>query len=123
VWTAWLPAGPIATIGRMAGEALAAATGVVGGPPPAWHEAEVAGDLLGLPVTAVERHLTFRYASADGLLTEFETNHPFWRTVRATVDGAWPELRERMLAALTDGNEDAESYLTTSTYRILTATT
>jgi hypothetical protein len=38
------------------------------------------------------------------------------------VDEAWPELRERMLAALTDGNEDPDSYRTTSTYRILTAT-
>lgn len=123
VWTAWLPAGPIATIGRMAGEALAAATGMVGAPPPAWHEPGAAAELLGLPVIAVERRLPFRSASAEALLESFETDHPFWRTVRATVDTEWPALRARMLAALTDGNEDAESYLTTSTYRILTATT
>jgi SAM-dependent methyltransferase len=122
VWTAWVPAGPIAAIGRMAGEALAAATGMVGGPPPAWHEPDAAGELLGLRVRAVERQLGFRYASADALLTEFETNHPFWRTVKATVDTEWGPLRERMRAALTDGNEDTDAYLTTSTYRILTAT-
>jgi SAM-dependent methyltransferase len=122
VWTAWLPAGPIAAIGRMAGEALAAATGAVGPPPPAWHEPETAAELLGLPVRAVERHLPFHAPSAEALLTSFETDHPFWRTVRATVDTEWPALRARMLAALTDGNEDTDSYLTTSTYRILTAT-
>jgi SAM-dependent methyltransferase len=121
-YTAWVPAGPIAAIGRMAGEALAAAAGAPPAPPPAWHEPDVASELLGLSVSAVERRLAFRYGSADGLLTEFETHHPFWRTVRATVDGAWASLRERMLAALTEGNEDPDSYLTTSTYRILTAT-
>jgi SAM-dependent methyltransferase len=121
VYTAWLPAGPIAAIGRMAGEALAAATGMVGGPPPAWHDPEVASGLLGRPVAAVERRLAFRYSSADGLLTEFETHHPFWRAVRAAVGAEWPALRERMLAALTEGNEEPPGYLTTSTYRILTA--
>jgi hypothetical protein len=95
---------------------------VVGAPPPAWHEPGAAAELLGLPVQAVERRLPFRYPSADGLLASFETDHPFWRTVRATVDTEWAPLRERMLAALTDGNEDPDSYLTTSTYRILTAT-
>ncbi|HEY2833307.1 MAG TPA: methyltransferase domain-containing protein [Sporichthyaceae bacterium] len=122
-YSAWLPAGPIATIGRMAGEALAATTGTPAAPPPAWHEPEVAGGLLGLPVTAVERSLRFSYASAEGLMVAFETEHPFWRTVRATVGEQWPTLRERMLAALAEGNEDPDAYRTTSSYRIVTATT
>jgi SAM-dependent methyltransferase len=120
-YTAWLPVGPIAAVGRMAGEALAAATGTPAAPPPAWHEPAVAGELLGLPVTAVERQLTFRQPSAEALLVSFETEHPFWRMVRAGVGEEWPALRERMLAALVEGNEDGAGYRTTSSYRILTA--
>ena len=125
VMTAWVPGGPIGEIARIAGAAVAAATGT----PPAqrfpWHEEDRLRDLaatFGMSVQVADRTLAFTAASPEAYLAGETEHHPAALSTLAVLDrhGDVAAVRQRMLAALRDGNEDPAAFRATSRYRILT---
>ncbi len=66
--------------------------------------------------------IVVRGDSPEAWMAEQEEHHPAWRWGRLTLGAdAWAPLRERMVAALAEGNEDPGAFLTTSRYLVVRA--
>jgi SAM-dependent methyltransferase len=128
VISAWIPGGAISESARVARETVRRAVGAPAGPPPfAWHDRDALAPLLEphgfAAIDVAEEHHTFTGASpAEYLATEFES-HPMWVAGRAILEprGELDALRDRMLAILEAGNEDAAAFRVTSRYVVATA--
>ena len=60
--------------------------------------------------------------SPEAWLAEQEEHHPAWRWASRTLGPeAWAPVREGMIAALAEGNEDPGAFLTTSRYLVVRA--
>lgn len=123
VLTAWIPGGAISDSTRIAREATAGAIGVPPGPPPfAWHDGDALAGLFGPlgfddPVLTEER-LAFTAPSASDYLDAEMKSHPLALAAQAILEphGEAQEVRDRMLAALESGNEEAGGFRVTSRY-------
>lgn len=118
----WVPEGAITSIGRLLWSAVSAPPS----DPPRWGDAAWASDLLarhGASDVAVAEHaLAFTADSPSAWFAEQEEHHPVWRWCRRqTAEGRWADLRDESVALLTDANEDARGFRTTSRYLVVTA--
>lgn len=124
VIAAWTADGAIAEAGALLRQALQAVRPTPpGAPPPWWDPASVRALFAakGAEVTTTEESIGFRADSAAAWFDEQAANHPVWRFSRgalAAVPGAWESLRERSIAALEAGNEEAGSFAVTSRYYV-----
>ena len=123
VLTAWIPGGAISDSTRIAREATARAMGVPPGPPPfAWHDGDALTRLfgpLGFDDTVLtEERLAFTAPSAADYLDAEMKGHPLALAAQAILGprGETQAVRDRMLAALESGNEEAGGFRVTSRY-------
>jgi SAM-dependent methyltransferase len=127
VITAWLPAGPIAEVMTVRGQAIASATGAGPPSPPfSWHDEAALGSLFaphGFEVALAEHRLSFTASSAEAFLDLQLREHPNWVACRDTLaaDGRLDRLRQDALAILRAANEDPGGFRVTSRYVIATA--
>lgn len=130
VVTTWSPRGPISQAGSILREAMAvldpaSKTRVA----PAWGDPSFVRPLFerrGARVAIEEESLSFEAESPEAWFTEQEENHPIWRGTKAALSalpgGEWDRVRERSIAALRAGNEEAARMRVTSHYLVVTAT-
>ena len=120
--TSWRPEGPIRAVSALMRGAFPQPSGA----PARWGDPDWVAQLLiaaGADEVRVEdRDLAIRDASPEAWLAEQEEHHPVWRWARRTLGAeAWAPLREGMVAALAEGNEDPGAFLTTSRYLVVRA--
>ena len=129
VLTAWLPGGAIARMGQVAGEAVRATLGAP--PPPApfpWHDRDAVATLVspyGLSLDVEEHPLVFTAASPAAFVDAEGANHPVAVTGRRAVEqagGDLDQMRQRLVSALEEGNEDPSAFRATSRYLVFTLT-
>jgi len=127
VISAWLPGGAIARMGQVAGEAVRDALGGQPEPPRyPWHDSAGVAALAephGTHVVTAEHTLAFTAESPQAFVDAEGEQHPValagLRTIRER--GGDPEaLRRRLVAVLTDGNEDPTAFRATSRYVVHT---
>lgn len=129
VLAAWNPDGPIAAIGRLLRQAMAANTppgSATSDPAPTnWTDPEAVTALFApYPATlsTTTRPLTFRGSSPAGWFDEAEQYHPVWRAGRRQLgEATWAQIRADSIAELAAANEDPSAFAATSTYRIIRA--
>jgi len=123
-FTAWLPEGALARAMGARAQALSRA-GAAGGPPPfAWHDADAVAAMfapLGFSIEIHEQALAFTAASPRAFLDAEMRDHPAWIAARSTLAGELDEVREQILAILTEGNEDTAGFRITSRYVVAIA--
>lgn len=124
--TSWLAGGAIAAAGQILRAAFVPADAPPSPPPPPWHEPDWIAGLLrdagAHSVTVAEHELVFRHDSPEAWLAEQETDHPVWLTARRLLgEDAWPDVRERTLAALHEANEDPGAFAASSGYVVVRA--
>lgn len=121
--TVWMPAGPIdAMVG-----AFMRAVARAAGPPPArfrWHEREAVDTLLAPYDVDARWHegaLQITARSPEEYLDRQERSHPLSITSRPLLErsGHYAAARQEALAALREGNENADSFRVTSPYRVI----
>lgn len=122
--TSWLPGGAIGTAGQIIREAVGGSEAPAAGP--RWDDAAWIGGLLenagARDVTSAEHELVFHDASPEAWFDEQEAAHPVWRAVRRQLDErTWAAVRDRTLAALHEGNLDADAFAVTSSYVVVRA--
>ena len=107
VLSAWIPAGPISEMNRVAAETVRQAVGAPTGPPPfPWHDLDSLSALLepyGFHVAVEEQRLAFTAPSARHYLEEESRDHPLAVAGRAVLErmskadelmtGCWRSLR------------------------------
>lgn len=127
VFSAWIPAGPISAVNRLAREAVARALELPPGPPPfPWHERDALARLLGphrFEVSLEEATIEFTATSARDYLDAEAESHPMAVAGRAVLEprGEDVALRDRMLEVLEAANEDPGAFRVTSRYVVATA--
>jgi SAM-dependent methyltransferase len=124
---AWIPEGALTDVVRVRREAIAAATGAAGGPPPfPWHDGEALAGMFaphGFSVGTHEERLAFTAASPrDFIDTEFR-EHPLWAAARAVLEprGEVQAVLDRELQILEAANEEPGAFRLTSRYVVATA--
>jgi SAM-dependent methyltransferase len=127
VLTAWVPGGGLGKMMRFAREATREARAAPPDPPPfAWQDRDALEGLLapyGFAVDVREASLTFTGPSPEAFVDAELASHPVVVHGRPAVQAAGraEALRERMLAALRDHNEDPGAFRSTSRYVIACA--
>ncbi|MEA2533693.1 MAG: hypothetical protein QOJ93_1504 [Actinomycetota bacterium] len=120
----WVPAGAInAMVGAFMG-AVAAATGLKGGPRFAWDDPQAVGEVAarhGADVDVVEGAIEFVAESPEAYLAANEAHHPMSIAGGAVLQqaGTAAATREQALRILRDGNEDSHGFRVTSNYLVL----
>ncbi len=122
VLSSWVPAGPIAAVGRAFFSVLPSPVGA----PPRWGDPEWATELLvrhgAATVEAREHRLPFTAASPEAWFEDQEAHHPVWRWGRRQLtEEQWGRLREESVTLLREANEDPAAFRTTSRYLVVTA--
>ena len=122
--TSWRPEGPIRAVSGLMRGAFPQPSGA----PARWGDPDWVAPLLiaagAEDVRIEDADIAFRDASPEAWLAEQEEHHPVWRWAsRELGPDAWAPLREEMIAALAEGNEDPGAFLTTSRYLVVRATT
>jgi len=130
VVTTWSPKGPISQAGAVLRDAMAlvdpsSKTRVA----PAWGDPAWVRALFerrGARVSIEEETLSFEAESPEAWFTDQEEHHPIWRGIKAALSALpgdeWARVRERSVAALRAGNEDASRLRVTSHYLVVTVT-
>jgi SAM-dependent methyltransferase len=126
VFSAWMPGGPLADIGRLRGQALAAAGAPAGPAPFAWHDRPALTELfapLGFSIDIEERRLAFSGACAEDFLDGELGANPAWVAALTALQpgDAVHALRNRALEILAAANEDAAGFRVTSGYTVAIA--
>jgi SAM-dependent methyltransferase len=126
VMSAWIPGGPVGRMGQAAREAVQEALGTPAPPAPfAWHDtARVAGLAApyGLQVATAEHTIAFTAESVEAFVDAEAENHPVAINGRRIVEqhGDGDALRNRLVAVLSEGNEDPAAFRATSRYVVHT---
>jgi SAM-dependent methyltransferase len=125
VFTAWVPEGAIAQVGRVRAEAVG---GGVDTPPPfPWHEREAVVSLLGAhgfqDLRFETRPLPFEAPSAETFLDAELRDHPVWIAAAPKLEasGRMETVRRRALEILEAANEDPPKFRVTSRYTVAVA--
>jgi len=129
VFSAWLPGG---TLGQLNATAMDMVRKALGAPPPPtacpWHDPSflhTAFAAHGMTVTLSHHELTFTGTSPAAYLEADRTTHPMAIAGYEVLEraGQAEQAREILLQILQDGNEDPQSFRSTSRYAVVTATT
>ena len=120
--TAWLPDGAMSNVVGIAVGAVVAATGMAQ-PRFAWHDPGTLSDLVascGASVSFKDGAVAFTDSSPESYFGAVQVAHPLHVSTRPLLEqaGTYDDVRERMLAALRDGNEDPDAFRITSRYRV-----
>ncbi|WP_320669875.1 class I SAM-dependent methyltransferase [Patulibacter defluvii] len=129
VLTTWTAEGTVAAAGQVVRRAIAEFAGpdaVATGPAPRdWGDPQVLATLFGAHGIAprVERvPLAFVAASPEAFADEWLTSHPMWLAARDLLgEQRYAALREPLVAALEEGNEDPDGFRATSVYLLVRA--
>ncbi|MDQ3768585.1 MAG: class I SAM-dependent methyltransferase [Actinomycetota bacterium] len=130
VLSAWLPAGPVRQVVRMARETLMAAVDAPAAPPGfAWHDRDTLSGLFaphGFSVDTESHSHVFTAASVDDYLRDEFIEHPLSTASREMLDaqgkiGVQGEIVDRAREILTAANEKPDGFAVTSSYVVATA--
>jgi SAM-dependent methyltransferase len=130
VISAWLPAGPVSQVVRMARETAMAALDAPSMPPPfAWHDHDALSGLMAAHGFSVDLELhshVFAAASIDDYVRAELIDHPLITASRAMLEArgktdVHAEIVDRARAILTAANENPGAFAVTSSYVVATA--
>lgn len=128
VFSAWLPAGPLFEMNRLAQAAVAEVLGTPPGPAPfPWHEERAVRDLLqphGFTVRTTVHDLPFTAVSVETFLDSEWTSHPLAlarQEILRRRDDALGRLRRDLTVLLAEANESRSAFQVTSRYVVMSA--
>lgn len=127
LFTAWLPDGALGALAAAAAQMVRAAVGAPESTPFRWHDSFVVSELFarhGLATAVVGRHdLVFTGPSPQAYLDAELASHPLAVAGFKVLEqrGLADEARDRLVNILTEANEEAEGFRSTSQYVVVMA--